>query len=110
MDPILIRAIAFEKDGKWIAQCLEHDLCTSAKNRRQLTRKLATQVRLQVTLDRANGKSPFQDLPKAPEKFWRMYSPSSPQEEVRIRLSWLSLLFKAWHGPRIQASLSVATA
>src|SRR5215213_2835516 len=110
MDPITIRAVAFQRDGKWMAQCLEHDLCTSAKDRRELTRKLASQLRLQIILDRAKGKTPFQDLPRAPQKFWDMYSASSPGEEVQIRGSWLDSLFRAWHGPRVQAKLALATA
>jgi hypothetical protein len=59
MEQIMIRAVAFQRDGKWIAQCLEYDLCTSAKTQNELARRLAAQLRLQLALDRARGAEPF---------------------------------------------------
>ncbi|MFL6231602.1 MAG: hypothetical protein ACJ76N_00545 [Thermoanaerobaculia bacterium] len=106
-----IRAVVFRESGRWIAQCLEYDLCTSAVDRKELTRKLASQLRLQIMLDLAKGNEPFQGLPRAPQRFWDMYSSSTPEETVRIRGSWLGNLFRSWCGlSRIRADIALAAA
>lgn len=111
MEQIMIRAVAFQRDGKWIAQCLEYDLCTSARTQNELARRLAAQLRLQLALDRARGAEPFQDLPRAPQRFWDMYLSSAPGREFQVRSSWLGSLFRTWwHKPRVQAKLTLATA
>jgi hypothetical protein len=110
-EPMTIRAVVFEDRGWWVAQCLESDLCSSAKDRKELIRKLTAQLRLQITLDLSKGRKPFDSLPRAPQKFWDMYSAGSATEEVPIRGSWLGLLFRAWHWrPGAQAKLILATA
>jgi hypothetical protein len=110
-EPLTIRAVVFEECGRLVAQCLEADLCTSAKDRDELIRKITAQVRLQITLDLAKGYEPLGRLPRAPQKFWDMYSRGSAQEVLPIRGSWLGLLFRAWRWrPRVQAQLTLATA
>src|SRR5947209_10023256 len=107
VESLSIRAVVFQEGGRWIAQCLEYDLCTSAKDRRELTRKLSSQLRLQMMLDLAKGKRPFQDLPRAPRRFWEMYSSSTPEEVVQIRGSWLGNLFRTWRGRSlVQANIA----
>ncbi|HEV2856012.1 MAG TPA: hypothetical protein VHC97_24710 [Thermoanaerobaculia bacterium] len=111
VESLSIRAVVYQDGEWWIAQCLEYDLCTSAKDRGKLTRKLASQLRLQIVLDLAKGKKPFQDLPRAPQRFWEMYSGSTPDELVQIRGSWLGNLFRIWRGrSQVQASISLVTA
>lgn len=110
VEMLALRAVVFQESGWWIAQCLEHDLCTSAKDRKELTHKLVSQLRLQLLLDLVKGKKPFQDLPRAPQRFWEMYSGAS-EEVVQIRSPWLANLFLLWRGdPRIQASIALAAA
>jgi hypothetical protein len=109
VESLFIRAVVFQDSGWWIAQCLEYDLCTSARNRKELTRKLVSQLRLQLALDLAKGKTPFQDLPRAPQRFWEMYS-GTPEEVVQIRGSWLGDLFRLWRGrAQVQAQIALAT-
>ncbi len=111
VESLSIRAVVFQERGRWIAQCLEYDLCTSAGDRKELTRKLASQLRLQIMLDLAKGNEPFQSLPRAPQKFWDLYSSSTPQETLRIRGSWLGNLLRAWRGrSRVQADIALAAA
>lgn len=111
VESLSIRAVVFQDGERWIAQCLEYDLCTSANDRKELTRKLASQLRLQIVLDLAKGKKPFQDLPRAPQRFWEMYSGSTPNELVQIRGSWLGNLLRIWHGrSQVQANISLVTA
>ena len=111
VESLSIRAVVFQESGRWTAQCLEYDLCTSARDRQELTRKLVSQLRLQIILDLAKGNKPFQDLPRAPQRFWEMYASSTPQETVRVRGSWLENLLTAWRGlSQVQASLALAAA
>lgn len=111
VESLSIRAVVFQEEDGWIAQCLEYDLCTSAKDRKELTRKLASQLRLQIVLDLAKGKKPFQDLPRAPQRFWEMYSGNTPDELVQIRGPWLANLFRLWRGrSQVQAHISLVTA
>jgi len=109
--PLTIRAVVFEERGRLVAQCLESDLCTSAQDRDELIRKLTAQVRHQITLDLAKGCAPLSRLPRAPQKFWDMYSRGSAPEVLPIHGSWLGLLFRVWRWPsRVQANLALATA
>jgi hypothetical protein len=110
-EALAIQAVIFQDRGRWLAQCLEYDLCTSAKDHEELIRKIASQLRLQIMLDLAKGRQPFQDLPRAPQRFWDMHSTSTPLPEIRIRQSWLANLFWALRGrSRIQARLALAAA
>ena len=111
-EPMTIRAVVFQDRGWWVAECLESDLSSSARDRKELIRKLTLQLRLQITLDLAKGRKPFDSLPRAPQKFWDMYSAGSASEEMLpIRGSWLGLFFRAWRWrPGVQAKLTLATA
>jgi hypothetical protein len=111
VESLSIRALVFQEGGRWVAQCLEYDLCTSAKDRHELSRKLASQLRLQIMLDLAKGNEPFQGLPRAPQKFWDLYSHGTPEEVVQIRGSWFGNLLRAWRGrSRVQANIALAAA
>lgn len=110
VESLSIRAVVFQDSGRWIAQCLEYDLCTSAKDRKELTRKLVSQLRLQIVLDLSRGKRPFQDFPRAPQRFWEMYS-GTPEEVLQIRGSWIENLLRLWHRrSRVEANVALAAA
>jgi len=106
-----MRAVIYQDRGWWVAQCLEYDLCTSAKDRKELTRRLASQLRLQMIIDLAAGKRPFQDLPRAPQRFWDMYAGGTPDEIVQVHGSWLGSLLRLWRGASVvKAKIALATA
>jgi hypothetical protein len=110
-EELAIRAVIFQDRGRWLAQCLEHDLCTSGTDQTELLRKVASQLRLQITLDLAGGRQPFQGLPRAPQRFWDMLSTSTPLPEIEVRPSWLGSLFWALRGrSRVQAKIALAAA
>lgn len=110
-EAIAISAVIFKDRGRWLAQCLEYDLCTSAKDHQELIRKVKSQLRLQIMLDLAEGRQPFQGLPRAPQRFWQMHSTSTPLPEIQIRHSWLGSLFWALRGrSRVQAKIALAAA
>jgi hypothetical protein len=110
-ETLSIRAVVYEDRGWWVAQCLEFDLGTSAKSRDALPRKLASQIQVQILADLAHGKQPFQDLPKAPKRFWAMHSRGTPIEVVELTESWLDRLTRAWRGRSpVRAQIALAAA
>lgn len=110
-EALSIRTVIFQDRGRLLAQCLEYDLCTSAKDQAELARKITSQLRLQLILDHSKGRRPFQGLPRAPQRFWDMHSTSTPLPEIQIRHSWLGSLFWALRGhSRIQAKIALAAA
>ena len=107
-----IHVVVFEDRGWWVAQCLEHDLCTSSKDLKDLPRQIASQLRLQMTLDRRGGRQPFEGLPRAPQKFWDLYQQATPHGVVKLEGSLLSRILKVLQSrvPSLQAQLSLAGA
>lgn len=105
-----IHVVVFEDRGWWVAQCLEYDLCTSSKNLNDLPRQIASQLRLQVTLDRKKGRQPFEGLPRSPQKFWDLYQQATPHTVVSLQGSMLGRILKALQLPSLQAQLSLASA
>jgi hypothetical protein len=79
-----IRVVVFESRGRWIAQCLDYDLCTSAAERERLPRQILSQLRAQIALDRKHGREPFQGLSSAPPKYWEMYRQATRNEVLRL--------------------------
>ena len=105
-----IHVVVFEDRGWWVAQCLEYDLCTSSKNLKDLPRQIASQLRLQVALDRKKGRQPFEGLPRSPQKFWDLYQGATPHTVVKLQGSMLSRILKSLQIPSLQAQLSLAGA
>jgi len=79
-----IRVVVFESRGRWIAQCLDYDLCTSAAERERLPRQILSQLRAQIALDLKHGREPFHGLSSAPPKYWEMYRQASRNEVLRL--------------------------
>lgn len=109
-DTNIIHVVVFEDRGWWVAQCLEYDLCTSSKNLADLPKKIASQLRLQVALDRKNGRLPFEGLPRSPQKFWDLYQLATPHTVVKLQGSMFSRILKSLQIPNLQAQLSLAGA
>lgn len=73
-----LRAVAFRDRGKWIAQCLERDLCTSADTYDRLAQKLCSRVTQQAELDSRPCAAVVHR--EAPRKFWRMFEDGDMEE------------------------------
>ena len=108
----IVRVVVFRDRGWWVAQCLEHDLCTSSRKLEDLPGQLASQLRLQVVLDRKNGRQPFEGLPRAPKKYWDLYEQATPHTVVKLESGVLSRILNALSSgmPSLQAQLSLAPA
>ena len=79
-----IKVVVFESRGRWVAQCLDYDLCTSSAARERLPRQILSQLRAQIALDLKHGREPFQGLSPAPPRFWEMYSRAARNEVLRL--------------------------
>ena len=108
-----IRVVVLESRGRWIAQCLDYDLCTSSAERGRLPRQVLSQLRAQIALDVKAGREPFQGLSSAPSKYWEMYRKATHNESFRLEgESLLSRLLRVLR-PRLgsfsaEVSLGVA--
>ncbi|HEX3555938.1 MAG TPA: hypothetical protein VIA62_22200 [Thermoanaerobaculia bacterium] len=109
VEPLTIRAVVFEDQGWWVAQCLEYDLCTATRNRDDLPRQFLSQVQLQIIADLSRSREPFQDLPQAPQKFWDLYSSVGMPIEMKWKESLFHRLARFWRRvPRLQAEVAFA--
>lgn len=89
-ETLSFRAVIYRSGGRWIAQVLEVDLCTSATDTKTLRRRLLAQLRLHVLLAFKKERSPLDTAPKAPPKFWRMYLMGDQASPAHLAPAW-------WH-------------
>lgn len=78
--PLRIRAVLFEEEGWWVAQCLEYNVATQAKSLEDLRYELERILLGHLVVSAENATEPFQNLPPAPQRFWRMYESAQPIE------------------------------
>ncbi len=70
---VQLRVIIFQDCGKWIAQCLEHDICTSADTLGDLQRHLELTLCLELSKSLERSVKPFTEINKAPRHFWDLW-------------------------------------
>lgn len=62
------------RSGEWlIAQCLEHDIATQARELKELIYEVERILSAHILVADKEGLEPFVNLPKAPRRFWQMY-------------------------------------
>jgi hypothetical protein len=106
-----LRAVIFFDRGWWVAQCLDYDICVSAKGREKLPRKLLRRLQSRAAFDVSHGLSPFQNVSKAPDKFWGMYAAASHFEVEKLRESWFARFWRIGQRiPALRAELTLASA
>jgi hypothetical protein len=102
-----LKAVIFFDRGWWVAQCLDYDICVSAKSRERLPRKLLRRLQSRAGFDLSRGLSPFQNASKAPDKFWTMYAAATPFEVQELREPWFIRLWSFRPRPsRLRAELA----
>jgi len=72
-EPVILRAVMFQDSGKWVAQCLEHDIGVQADNVDDLYGRLEVVLRLQSKESVAVGHAPLADVPAAPATYFDMW-------------------------------------
>ena len=72
-----IRAVVFQEDRMWIAQCLEYDIAVQADGVDELKRRLfgTLQAELQARID--DGDKPFNGIGRAPDRFFELWDKCS---------------------------------
>ena len=71
-----VRVVILNDGGKWIAQCLEHDICAMADNLDTLRSRLEVAIEAEFELCKADGRD-LSSLPKAPEHFFALWDKRS---------------------------------
>ena len=71
-----------EDDGRWSAQCLEHDIVVQANKLSELQYELEKVLAAYLVLGTAAGEEPFARLDRAPQEFWDMYEQSITEVHV----------------------------
>jgi hypothetical protein len=70
------------RNGEWlIAQCLEHDIATQARELKALIHDVERILSAHILVADKDGLEPFTNLPKAPRRFWQMYKDASARLE-----------------------------
>lgn len=69
-----LRTVIFREGEWWVAQCLDFDIATQAKTLKDLAYELQRVLVGHMVVCRQEGITPFVHLPKAPEKYWDMFS------------------------------------
>jgi hypothetical protein len=72
---VTIRAVIFadpEMDG-WIAQGLDYDICAQAETLEDVHVAFEKAVMATACVALDLGKEPFEDVEKAPQRFWDMF-------------------------------------
>lgn len=73
MNRISVNAVVFEKDGIWIAQCLEFNFVSCSDTLEELPEGLLRQMLAQIEADAELGQKPFANFGPAPAKYWEMF-------------------------------------
>jgi hypothetical protein len=76
-----IHAIVF-RDGEWlVAQCLEYDIATQARDLKGLFYEVERILAAHVLIADRDGAEPFAGIPRAPKRFWEMYKGAAARIE-----------------------------
>lgn len=71
--PKELRAVVYRRGDWWIAQCLEHDVTTAAKDLDDLHHELDRVIVGHFLIASKTGSEPFAGLSRAPERFFQMW-------------------------------------
>ena len=79
-----VRAVLFEEQGWWVAQCLEVNVATQARTLQDLQFELERILVGYLVVAKENDAEPFENLRRAPKRFWRMYEEGSPVQTIQF--------------------------
>ncbi|HEY3571028.1 MAG TPA: hypothetical protein VGP73_24070 [Thermoanaerobaculia bacterium] len=76
-----IHVVIFRNGERLIAQCLEHDIATQARDVRELLHEVERILSAHILVAEQDGVEPFANVPKAPRRFWQMYKDATARLE-----------------------------
>ena len=80
-----LHAVVYQEDGWWIARFLEHSLATACRTLEEIPAELERFLTVQIVASLESGVEPFQDLPRAPQRFWDLYEQAAVDGRHEIR-------------------------
>lgn len=69
----ILRGVAYERDGWYVAVCLDHYLMTQARSERELPTAILNMLLAHIVASKELGREPFEGLRPAPAEYWKMY-------------------------------------
>jgi hypothetical protein len=72
-DETKIHVVIFRNGPFLIAQCLEYDIATQARELKELLYDVERILSAHILVASQDGSEPFAKIPKAPKRFWQMY-------------------------------------
>ena len=70
--PRIIHVLYVKDENGWYAQCLDYDIGAQGASKEDAEQAFFRTWHIQIAMDRAHGRTPFDGLGKAPEKYWKM--------------------------------------
>lgn len=83
-DAIKLSVVAFERDGLWTAQALEHDIAAFADTLPRVMRKFERAVLGNLSMNRELGRDGLDGIGRAPQAFWDMFERSELNVRPRV--------------------------
>lgn len=68
-----IRIVIRKGDVSWVAQALEYDIAAQGKNPHEAMQAFMRTLACEIGHNSAQGKQPFEGIPRAPERFFEMW-------------------------------------
>jgi hypothetical protein len=78
MADLNLRAVLFQEEGWWVAQCLEYALAAQARTQADVVYEIERLLVGRILIGAEKGCLPFAGLPPAPRRFWKMFELAEP--------------------------------
>lgn len=105
VEDVHLSVLFIESALGWSAQVLEHDIATQAKSLKQLFLEIERILVAQVAMAAEDGHRPFEGIPPAPERYWKLFQ-DSPR--ITMKRPAQALPPKVGAGSRIRKEIRVA--
>jgi hypothetical protein len=69
-----LEIVLIQSGDWWVAQCLQFDLGGQGRTENLAMREAVRAIASRWALDQALGRTPLEDLPEAPRKFWDLFA------------------------------------
>ncbi len=68
-----VSVVLFHEEDQWVGQCLEYDIAAQASSLEDVKYELMRVLMAHMTLDMESGIEPLENLPPAPEVYWKKF-------------------------------------
>lgn len=84
-----VQVVVFREGDWWVGQCLEYDIAAQAKTLSDLHYEVGRLLVAHYAVAAERGRRPFEDVPPAPERYWRLFNQAKSRlerEPVRFQV------------------------